>query len=222
MKKTLLTLLMLATMLVAVLTINATCFAEETSGEVAIETTAEETTDTSASTWFSTMWEKVKDWVLGVAGGTTVSAIVGAIVITAVKKASSAGFDKIEEATNSTSIAEKTSEKLLNNLSSVALDVNIKPLMEWQYKKLSEQINANLTIELDKQDKRNLALIECFEAFANYFKNSTVPEEDKQALSDAIANAKALYENGTKTVTATIQVSAEPTEEKTTTVAENY
>lgn len=223
MKKTLLILFMLVMVLCVSLTITATCFAEETTE--ATEVVEEATADNNVGVWFKTMWEKCKEWAIGAFSGVSVSALVGGIVVVAVKKASSAGFDKIEKATNSTTIADATSEKLLNNLSSVALDVNIKPLMEWEYKKLYQQVNGNLEISLNKQDQKNLATLECFEAFANFFKNSTVPEADKQALSDAIANAKALYETHNTAVKATIEVNATPTTkevETTNTVAENY
>lgn len=235
MKKKLLILFTLIMVLSIALSITATCFAEdyvekeleikpleveEETQEVVIEQTA----DNNATIWFKEIWEKGKAWVIGACSGLSISALVGAFLVVAVKRATNKGFDSIEKNTNATTIADKTSEKFLQNISNVALDVNIKPVLESQYKAMSEEINGELTINLQKQDRKNLALIKCFEAFADYFKCSTaVSDEQKEALAQTIEEAKALYSNCDNQVTAKVEVKAEPEKKETkVSIAENY
>ena len=188
------------------------------------EEVVEQTSDNNATLWFKNVWEKGKAWCIGAFSGVSFSALVAAIVYVGVKRLTNKGFDKIEKATNATTIADKTSEKFLQNISNVALDVNIKPVLESQYKAMSEQINGELSINLQKQDRKNLALIKCFEAFADYFKCSTaVSDEQKEALANTIAEAKSLYANCDNSVTAKVEIKAEPLKEETKVqIAENY
>lgn len=231
MKNKLLILFTLILVLSIALSITALCFADETeetqeeTQEAVVEEVEEQTADNNANIWFKETWDKCKNWVIGACSGVTFSAIVGAILLVAVKRATNKGFDAIEKNTNSTTIADKASEKILGNLSNVALDVNIKPVMESQYKALSEQINGELTNAIQKQDLKNLAVIECFEAFAGYFKCSTaISDEQKKALDDTIKKAKALYSNVDNKVSAKVEIKAEPTPVQKTKVeiAENY
>lgn len=226
MKKKLLILFTLVMVLTMALTITSICFAE---GEVeATEPTSEvveQTADNNASVWFSELWSKCKEWVIGACSGISLSVIVSAIFTAIIKKATSKGFDSIEKATNSETIAEKTTEKMLDKWSNVALEVDIKPLMESQYKQMNEQINAEFKLDLQKQDKKTLALLESIEKLGAYFDCSlAVSDEAKQDFKNTIAEAKELFKGDTK-VSAKVEVVAEApkeTKKETKQIAENY
>jgi hypothetical protein len=201
-------------------------YENETLVDNSVDTTqSEETSDNNANIWFTKIWQKIKVWAIGAFSGVTLSSIVGVIVAVVIKRGTNKGFDRLEANTNSKTIADLSSKAILEKISSVALDVNIKPVLQSQYKAMSEEINAELSINLQKQDKKNLAVIKCFEAFADYFKCSVaVSDEQKQALADTINEAKALYENCDNKATAKIEIVAEAPKEtkKETKVVENY
>lgn len=235
-------LLILFTLLVAltmVLSFTSVCFAEEEELPIAqeeqvveetqpiVEESANtETSDNNALIWLKETWEKTKNYALGIASGVTFGAIISAIFLVAVRRVTNKAFDKIEKKTDSKTIADLSSKAILDNLSNVALDVNIKPVLMSQYKAMSEEINGELTIAIEKQDKKNLALIKCFKAFADYFKASVaISDEQKQALADTIAEAESLYANCDNKVRAKVEIKAEPVVEKKETkveIAENY
>ena len=217
------------------LTITATCFAEEEVDNVVYEnetlvdnsvdnTISEQTSDNNGNLWFSKIWEKGKAWCIGAFSGVTIGGIIATVVYGIVKSFTSKTTNKITEKCNSKDIADQASDKILNKLANVALDVNIAPVLQSQYKAISEEINAELSINLTKQDKKNLALIKCFKAFADYFSCSVaVSEDQKLALANAINEAELLYANTDSSVTAKIEVVAEaPKEEKKPKVVENY
>ena len=215
-------------MLGACLLCTSLCFADEIapSEEVVVEETTQEaeidTSSNEAITWLKETWVNVKGYVLGALSGVSISAILGAIFIVCIKRITNKGFDKLEKNTNSTDIANKVSGGILDQLGNCVLNVNMQPLMAKQYAELQAQLEKELFNTLNKQDKKNLALIKCFEAFADYFKCSTaVSDEQREALSNAIAEAKALYDTNTE-ITAQIEVVAEAPKETSKKVAENY
>ena len=230
MKKTMLILFTLIVILTMALTITSVCFAEETEEATIVDndTTVNqtETADNNGNLWFTKIWNKCKEWVIAIGSGLSIAGLGTAVGYALVKTLTTRTANKIADGCNSQTIADKTSDKLMAHLGNAVLDVNIKPVLQSQYKAMSEEINAELTINLQKQDKKNLAVIKCFEAFADYFKCSTaVSEEQKQALADTIAEAKALYENCDNTATAKIEVVAEAPkveETKKAKVVENY
>ena len=237
MKKKLLILFTLMLVLSMALSITSLCYAdgeevpvaEETIEEEAIveETeVAEETADNSALVWIKTTWEKIKPRVLGMFDGVTIGGIVAIIVGVIVRRGANKGFDKLEKNANSDTIADLSSKKILDNLSNVALDVNIKPVLSSQYKAMSEEINGELTINLQKQDKKNLAVINLVEKLGNYFDCSVaVSDEAKADFKQAVKEAKELYSNCDNKVSAKVEIKAEPNTEKKETkvsIAENY
>lgn len=236
MKKTMLILFTLLLVLSIALTITATCFAEEEVDNVVYEnetlvdnsvdnTQSEQTADNNANLWFSKIWQKCKEWVIAIGSGISIAGIGTAIGYALVKTLTTRTANKIADGCNSQTIADKTSKALMEHLGNVALDVNIAPVLQSQYKAISEEINAELNINLNKQDKKNLALIKCFKAFADYFSCSVaVSEDQKLALANAIAEAESLYSVSDSSVTAKIEVVAEPTKEekKTAKIVENY
>lgn len=235
--KKLLILFTLVFVLTIALSITSVCLADEEmpvaqeTGEPTIEATQEATTDgeiatsdNNALTWLKETWERAKHVVLGVFAGFSVGAIVSAIFAVVVKRIVNKIFDKMEKNTNSTTIADLSSQKILDKLSNVALDVNIKPVLESQYKAMSEEINGELTINLQKQDKKNLAVINLLEKLGNYFDCSVaVSDEAKAEFKQAVQEAKDLYANCDNKVSAKVEIVAEaPKQEKKKTIPENY
>lgn len=240
--KKLLILFTLVFVLTIALSITSVCFAEyendlpvgyETGEPTSVEQPIiEETTtdgeiatsDNNALVWLKETWEKVKHIVLGAVSGIGVGTIVSAIFVVVVKRATNKGFDKIEKNTNSTTIADLSSQKILDKLSNVALDVNIKPVLASQYKAMSEEINGELTINLQKQDKKNLAVINLLEKLGNYFDCSVaVSDEKKDEFKQAVQEAKDLYANCDNKVSAKVEIVAEaPKQESKKKIVENY
>lgn len=232
MKKTLLILFTLIMVLSMALTITATCYAEDEELPIAQENVeqdvveqevVEQTADNNANIWFGELWAKIKDKVFSICAGISLGTIVSAIFVVAIKRLTNKGFDKIEKATNSQTIAELTTEKMLDKWSNVALDVNIKPLMESQYKELNEQINAEFKLDLQKQDAKQLAILSCIEKLGGYFDCSlAVSDEAKAEFKACVEDAKELFKSETK-VTAKVEVVAEaPKKETKAQIAENY
>lgn len=245
--KKLLILFTLVFVLTIALSITSVCFADEElpvaqetpqsiDGDLTIkpiilasdeETTTDSeiaTSDNNALVWLKETWEKVKHIVLGAVSGIGVGTIVSAIFVVVVKRATNKGFDKIEKNTNSTTIADLSSQKILDKLSNVALDVNIKPVLASQYKAMSEEINGELTINLQKQDKKNLAVINLLEKLGNYFDCSVaVSDEKKDEFKQAVQEAKDLYANCDNKVSAKVEIVAEaPKQESKKKIVENY
>ena len=233
--KKLLILFTLVFVLTIALSITSVCFAEyendlpvgyET-GEPTIEATQEAeiaTSDNDALVWLKETWEKCKGWLIGAFSGVSLSVIVAAIMSVLIKRATNKGFDKLEKNTNSTTIADLSSQKILDKLSNVALDVNIKPVLASQYKAMSEEINGELTINLQKQDKKNLAVINLVEKLGNYFDCSVaVSDEAKAEFKQAVQEAKDLYANCDNKVSAKVEIVAEaPKQETKKKIVENY
>lgn len=215
MKKKLLVLFTLLLVLMVALSVASMCYAEET------EDAPEETTDAVVEedfdfwTWAKDTWARTKEAV-----NVSFSAIVGAIVIVVIKRATNKGFDKIEEKTDANNIADKTTTKLLSNLADTKLEVDIKPLMAQEYAQLGCELKADINKRDAKQDKMNQALIEIAKALGNFYKNSVaISDEQKDAFDKAIAEAEALCVVQ-PTISAKIEVKAEA--EKEDTITENY
>lgn len=237
MKKKLLILFTLMIVLTMALTITATCFAEEESvdnvvyeNETLVDnsvdtTQSEETSDNNANLWFKTTWEKVKERVLGIVDGITIGSIVAIIVGVIIRRGTNKGFDLIEKTHNSNIIADLTSEKISKNMSGTVLDVNVKPLMEHEYRKMSAEIHADMKKENDLLKKMIYANIDCLEKLGGYFNCSVaISDEAKKEYQDTIAKSKALFDEPSTEVKATIEIVAEAPKEtkKETKVVENY
>ncbi len=205
MKKNLIILFTLLVLIVGAFSMASVCYADEIAES---ETIIEEAPSVweQVCQWFKGVWARGKE-AIALTGGT----ILGAVVLAGVKYITNKGFEKIDKKINTSSIADETTKKLLNNLSNCVMSVDIQPLMAKQYAELQSELEYEMKEMFKKQDERNLALIECIEGFADYFKcSSAVSDEQKKALEEKIASAKALYE-GDKAVTATIEVKAEAT-----------
>ena len=222
MKKKLIILFTLLVILVCALSITSMCFAEEenASEDVVIEAQEEDvlTADNDAWTWLKETWARLKEVI-----GVSLSAIIGAIVIVAVKYITNKGFEKFDKANNPNAIAKDIKDGVLEGISNSALDVNMKPLMASQYREMSEQVYADLKKENELLKKMVYASVDCIEKLGAYFDCSVaVGDEAKQEFKDTIANAKALFNEPTQEVKATIEVVAEPTKETSKKVAQHY
>lgn len=223
MKKLILLLTMMAILIVALSCTSVALAEGELEGETAIETTETETIDTETETWFNNLWNNVKEWAIAFGSGISIAGIGSAIAYAVIKSTTQKTMNKITTNYNADTIANMTSDKMLQKWSNVALDVNIKPLMESQYKALNEQINAEFKLDLQKQDQKTLATLEAIEKLGAYFDCSiAVSDEAKAEFKQAIDEAKKLYTSDTK-VSATIEIVAEaPKETKKAKVVENY
>lgn len=221
--KKLLILFTLMLILAMSLTFTSMCFAEEetVATEEQAEPVIEQVQEDNALTWAKNTWENIKPRVLGWFDGITIGGIVAIIVGVIVRRGTNKGLDAIKRSTDAETMSDLVSEKAAKKMANTQLDVNIVPAMTSQYKALSEQINAELNLEIKKQDAKTLGLLECIEKLGNYFDCSVaVSDEAKQDFKDTIANTKELFENDTQ-VKATIVVEATP-EKKTKTTAEDF
>lgn len=227
MKKKLLILFTLMMVLTMALTITSVCFAEESVEETAEATEiVAESSDNNATQWFKTTWEKVKERVLGLVDGITIGSIICLIFSVVVKRSTNKGFDLIEKTHNSNVIADLTSDKISKKMSGTVLDVNVKPLMEFEYRKMSAEIHADMKKENDLLKKMIYANIDCLEKLGGYFNCSVaISDEAKKEYQDTIAKSKALFDEPTTEIKATIEVVAEAPKvetKKEAKVVENY
>lgn len=235
MKKKLLILFTLVMVLSIALSITATCFAEDfVEQEIEIKPievelddplaeTEDVTADNDAWTWIKETWEKVKGIVLGAVSGISFSAIVAAIVCVVVKRLTNKVADKVEANTNSTTIADLTSQKVADHFSKTTIDVNIQPLMEKQYLILANQVYDTLFKSMQKQDEKYLAMVKCFEKLSHYYDGSIgVTDAQKEELAEAIAYAESLFVEPTKTTAKIAVVAEEPKQEETKVITRNY
>ena len=219
MKKNLLILFTLILVLSIALSITATCFAEDealpiTEEAQPIEQEAVEaeiaTADNDAGEWFSNIWQKIKVWAIGAFSGLSVGAIVSAIFVVVIKRALNKGIDKIESKTEASTISDSVSKNIEEHFAKTTIDVDIKPLMEKQYLILANNVFETLNKATLKQDEKYLAMVNVFEKLSHYFDGSIgVTDAQKQELADAVAYAKSLFVEPTKT-TAKIAAVAEP------------
>ena len=219
MKKNLLILFTLIMVLSIALSITATCFAEDealpiTEEAQPIEQEAVEaeiaTPDNDAWTWLKETWEKVKPYCMGAFSGLTIGGLVSAIFYAVIKSLTTKTLNKIDNATSSSAIADLTTKKLEEHFAKTTIDVDIKPLMEKQYLVLAQQVFETLYNQTQKQDEKYLAMVNVFEKLSHYYDGSIgVTDAQKQELADAVAYAKSLFVEPTKT-TAKIAAVAEP------------
>ena len=227
MKKNLLILFTLILVLSIALSITATCFAEDlpiateidlNGTEVVAQPFVEEqpqeaeiaTADNDAWTWLKETWEKVKVWAIGAFSGLSVGAIVSAIFVVVIKRALNKGIDKIESKTEASTISDSVSKNIEEHFAKTTIDVDIKPLMEKQYLILANNVFETLNKATLKQNEKYLAMVNVFEKLSHYFDGSIgVTDAQKQELADAVAYAKSLFVEPTKT-TAKIAAVAEP------------
>ena len=227
MKKNLLILFTLILVLSIALSITATCFAEEipiateidlNETEVVAQPFVEEqpqeaeiaTADNDAWTWLKETWEKVKPYCMGAFSGLTIGGLVSAIFYAVIKSLTTKTLNKIDNATSSSAIADLTTKKLEEHFAKTTIDVDIKPLMEKQYLILANNVFDTLNKSTQKQDEKYLAMVNVFEKLSHYYDGSIgVTDAQKQELADAVAYAKSLFVEPTKT-TAKIAAVAEP------------
>lgn len=225
--KKLLILFTLVFVLTIALSITSVCLADEElpvaqEGEPAIEQTVEESApEDDALSWWKQTRENIKPRVLGLFDGVTIGGIVAIIVGVIVRRGTNKGFDLIKKTTDAETMSDLVSEKAAKKMANTQLDVNIVPAMKSQYRALSEEINAELTLQIKKQDEKQLAVLDGIDKLGSYFDCSVaVSDEAKKEFHDSMAKARALFENDTQ-VKATIVVEATP-EKKTKKTAEDF
>lgn len=215
--KKLVIVLSLLVILVCALSCTAVCFAEdvEASEEVVIEEAIQE-----QDFWASVgeFWARFKE-VIGISITTIVSAILVVVVRYIVNKA----LEKMDKTHNPKQMQSNIIDGVLDGMGNSVLNVNMQPLMEYQYREMSEQVYADLKKENALLKKMVYSNIDCLEKLGGYFDCSVaVSDEAKQAFKDAIAQSKALFDEPTTEITATIEVVAEAPKEATKKVAQNY
>ncbi len=226
--KKLVVLFILILMLGACLLCTSLCFADEiqedSQEELVVEETIEATPDNDAWEWVKDAWARCKHILIGAFSGVSASTLVGAVFVVLVKRSTNKVADKIEKNTNTNSIATMASEKILKNLADVKISMEIKPMIVSQVRAVCEEVSQYFVQEQIKQDKKNLAVINILEKIANFYKASVaISDEQRDALNEAIAEAKKLYENYDNTTTAVVEVSNDTEEQKITTIIpENY
>lgn len=225
MKKTILLLLTLMVLSIMVLSMGAICYAEE---ETIVEndttiTQTEETSDSNANLWFNKIWDKCKQWVIAIGSGLSIAGVGTAVGYALVKTFTSRTANKIADGCNAQTIADKTSEKLFNKMSNVALDVNIKPLMEHQYREMSAQINVDVSRQNELIKQALSKGFDSLEKLGSYFDCSVaVSNEAKEAFHKTIEEARALLDEPKKEISAKVEITAEAPKETKKDVTENY
>ena len=216
--KKLIIVLTLLVILVCALSITSICYAEEEVAEDVVIEEAQEEADFDFWAWAKETWLRLKEVI-----GVSLSAIIGAIVIVAVKYITNKGFEKMDKSHNPKAIIQEVKDGVLDGIATSKLNVNIEKVMDYQYREMSAQVYADLKQENALLKKMVYANINCLEKLGGYFDCSVaVSDEAKQEFKDTIEQSKALFDEPSTEITATIEVVAEPTKDTSTKVAQNY
>ena len=223
--KKLVILFTLLAILVCALSITSICFADDeiVASEEAVIEAQETSTDFNFGLWLKDVLSRAKTWIIGGGIGVTLGGIFATIIYAIAKFLVNKTLNTLTDKVNSTTIADKTSEKLLDNISNIALDVNVKPLMEYHYKQISAQVYDDLNKQNELIKKMILENTICLEKLGGYFDNSVaVSDEQKDEFYKSIENLKALAYEPSNEIEAQIEVVAEAPKDTSKKVAENY
>ena len=133
MKKTILLLITLFALIVMALSTATICYAEETE-EPTIEQTTEQaviveiTAKNEAWEWCKKVYAKGKSAILGAVGGVSGSAIIGAIAIVLVKRATNKTLDKVEKTGDASTIASLTTDAMLEKINCLRTKAKLIPI----------------------------------------------------------------------------------------------
>ena len=133
------------------------------------------------------MFNEIWVWIVSALGGISLSAIISAIIYGCLKGA----FNKAIAKINVQKIADQATEKGVERVKKVAFTHSIQPLVESELKKVNEHSVEVLNAKLEDVENKYNNIINILEKQAAYFDNSIgVPEEKKEELKQAIAEAK--------------------------------
>ena len=215
--------------MVVALSCTTYAFAEEIDGEEVIEqetevVETEQPVEDDADAWFSTIWNRVKEWAIAFGSGISIAGIGSAIAYAVIKSTTSKTMNKITTNYNAETIADKTSAKMVEKWGNTAFEVDMKPLMEYQYRQMSAQINIDINKQNELFRDMMLAQLDTLETLGSYFDCSVaVSDERKEAFHNAIEKQRELFNTPKNQVQAKVEIVAEaPKTEKKSKVVENY
>lgn len=137
------------------------------------------------------IWNMIAPYV---AGGTLGGTILISVILV-LRSALCKKIDSVKETFNEKKVTENISSNVLDGvkeeIKSISFEQNIQPLVQSELKKVTEEANAYLKQQLKETQEGYNKLLNCVEKLAAYFDNSIgVPDEAKDALKEAIAEAK--------------------------------
>lgn len=134
------------------------------------------------------MLDVVIQWIVGIVGGLSISAIISAIIYGLVKGIAK----KIVAKINVEKISEKATERGIEKIKKISFEQSIQPVVESELKKITEQANEYIKKEIGVLQNQYNALLETLEKFYAFFDDSMVSEKKKNELKQSIEEAKLL------------------------------
>ncbi len=132
------------------------------------------------------MLDVVIQWIVGIVGGLSISAIISAIIYGLVKGIAK----KIVAKINVEKISEKATERGIEKIKKISFEQSIQPVVESELKKITEQANEYIKKEIGVLQNQYNALLETLEKFYAFFDDSMVSEKKKEDLKQTIEKAK--------------------------------
>lgn len=124
--------------------------------------------------------------VLAFISGLSISTIVALVIYYCIKGAWNKTLKKVNLEKFSEDLADKQTERIKN----VSFKHNIQPIVESELKKITENYDNKLLVELQETKEKYNKLILVLEKFYAYFDDSLVSDTKKQELKEALENAK--------------------------------
>lgn len=140
------------------------------------------------------LWNIIAPYVTNGAVFGAIASILGAVISRAIKNRNNetkAAIVKIEETYNNEKVAEQVTNNMKDYFKNITISQDIQPLVQSELVKVTETANEYIKQQLKETQEGYNKLLVIVEKLAAYFDNSIgVPEEAKEALKEAIAEAK--------------------------------
>lgn len=131
--------------------------------------------------------EIIKQSLIGIFGGLTISAILTAIILGCVKGIG----EKISRKINVEKITDKAVEKGVDKVKSITYTQTIQPVLESGLEKVNEKSAEFINKNRDELEKKYDNVINILKSLASYFDDSFgVPDYKKEELHKAIEQAE--------------------------------
>lgn len=131
--------------------------------------------------------EIIKQSLIGILGGLSISAILTAIILGCIKGIG----EKISKKINVEKITENAVEKGIDKVKSISYTQTVQPVLESGLEKVNEKSAEFINKKYDelKQDYRNI--VDILKSLASYFDDAFgVPDHKKEKLHQAIEKAE--------------------------------
>lgn len=157
------------------------------------------------------MLESIWNYVLPIGQGITIGGIILMVLIPLMKGVLTRKTSAIDSALKTVvKKVEENNEKMLSQIQGVSFKQSIQPLVESGLEKINEKSQEYIDKRIVGVEKRQDAIYLMFTRLASYFDDSSVSEEKKTALHEAIEQAEATFNKVEEEVEAVVEIAQSP------------